>query len=279
MNDQDIERQWRAQSTETPRERTDAAIRAAARRELRRRPAWTRYAPLAAAASVGVIAILLVRQSPRDDLTRVAPIDAQVITEEAITEKSAAAGDTAMADDTAAPAAPVAPAPPPPSPAATPSPAAAPVPVPPASEARKAVPPAPAATELRRTEIQRRAATAADAAASADKAAPAAEDAAISAYANGDAEAALPVQLVELITADAAAVASVDPQDVEIVSWESVTWSDGSLGCGTRGEIAIQVLTPGYRVKVLAGGESLEYHTDQHQLVRLCRTIKAGGER
>lgn len=271
MSEQDIEQRWRAQSTETPGERIDTAIRAAARRNVRRRPAWSRYAPLAAAASVGVIAILLVRQSPHEDPTRVAPIDTQVVTEEAVTED--------VATPTAPPALPApSPAtfpaePPPPSPAeapaAAPPTAAAPAPAPPAvagdAAPTAAVPSterAQAATELR------------SAGSKAHVSAPAAvaADAAVSAYTNGEAQ-ALPARLVELITADAAAVADVDPQDVEIVSWEAVTWSDGSLGCRTRGEMAIQVLTPGYRVQVLAGGQPLVYHTDRRDLVRLCRTV------
>lgn len=291
MNEQDIERQWRAASTETPVERIDAAIRAAARRDVRRRPAWSRYAPLAAAASVGVIAILLVRQSPHEDLTREAPIDAQVMTEEALTE------------DVAAPAAPA--APPAPSPAE--APAAAPasagdsmesrrsasVEAPavaaqraaeaPAAVERKTAPPAPDTLPVptgipARAEAEQR-----GVASKARATAPAAADVdvtdrpspgAAGVYANGEAQ-ALPSRLLELIAADAAAVADVDPRDVEIVSSEAVTWSDGSLGCRARGEIAIQVLTPGYRVQVVAGGQPLVYHTDRRDLVRLCRTITA----
>jgi len=277
MSEHDVERRWRAQSTETPSERVDAAIRAAARRDLRRRPAWTRYAPLAAAASVGVIAILLVRQSPREDLTRVAPVDAQVMTEEALREENAAGVDSATSGTTGAPR----PAPAEAPPAATQSAAshadATPPAVPAAPAARKAAAPAPepppvareaAPVTQRSTEMRARipapAAVAAQASAVAD--------------ANGEAP-ALPARLIELITADAAAVAEVDPQDVRILGWQSVTWSDGSLGCRTPGELAIQVLTPGYRVQVLAGALALEYHTDAHDLVRLCRGGEARGTR
>lgn len=261
MSEQDIERQWRAASTETPGERIDAAIRAAARRNMQRRPAWSRYVPLAAAASVGVVAILLVRQSPHEDLTRVAPITAPVVTEESV------------AEDAVAPAVPDAPTAPAASQRAPASPAAA---------ERKTAPPVPDAFPARatpdagvaRAEAEQRSIAAmarapAPAAAAADSAEVAA-DATAGTHANGEAQ-LLPARLVELITADAAAVADVDPQDVEIVSWEAITWSDGSLGCRTRGEMAIQVLTPGYRVQVLAGGQSLVYHTDRRDLVRLCR--------
>lgn len=262
MNEQDIERHWRARSNEMPDERVDAAIRAAARRELRRRPAWMRYAPLAAAASVGVIAILLVRLSPQENLARVAP--------------------------PAQPAAPVTPAPVTPAPPSTPPTAApaeaprataapptsaAPAAAPPAAPTRKVAPsppPAPLAEAARAEAQQRSAELRARDSATAAMAAGAAD----SDYTNGD-SVALPARLVELITADAAAAAEVDPQEVEIVSWEPVTWSDGSLGCRTRGEVAIQVLTPGYRVQVLAAGEPLVYHTDREGLVRRCSTVRS----
>ena len=273
MNDQDIERLWRAQSTETPGERIDAVIRAAARRDLRRRPAWTRYAPLAAAASVGVIAILLVRQSPREDLTRVAPVGAPVVTEDALRDRTAAGDDSAASVPAATPRSAEAEAPP----AATQSAATQATAAPAAPAARKAAAPAPepppvareAAPGVQRsTEMRARipapAAVAAQASAVAD--------------ANGEAP-ALPARLIELITADAAAVAEVDPQDVRILEWQAVTWSDGSLGCRTPGELAIQVLTPGYRVQVLAGALALEYHTDAHDLVRLCHRGEARGTR
>jgi len=256
MNEQDIEQRWRAQSTEQPSGRVDAAIRAAARRELRRRPAWLRYAPLAAAASVGVIAILLVRQSPHEEPTRVAPIDVPTVPATSLTPLPPAAETPAVA----------------------PPPGAAPTVAPPARK----IAPTPPAAEPARAEAQQRSAETRQASAEqqARDSAPAAiaAGAADIAYTNGEAP-TLPARLVELITADAAAVAEVDPQDVEIVSWESVTWSDGSLGCRTRGEVAIQVLTPGYRVQVLAGGEPLVYHTDREGLVRLCSTVRSRAPR
>jgi len=262
MNDQDIERLWRAQSTETPGERIDAVIRAAARRDLRRRPYWTRYAPLAAAASVGVIAILLVRQSPREDLTRVAPVDAQVMTEEALGEPAAtqSAETEAAGAPAAAPAAPAA------------RKLAPPAPEPPMVARDSAASPAVPSTVQSASDRPSGAGTQRSAEMRARVPAPAAvkAQAAADAHANGETP-ALPERLIELITADAAAVAQIDPRDVRILQWESVTWSDGSLGCRTPGEMAIQVLTPGYRVQVLAGALALEYHTDARDLVRLCR--------
>ena len=75
--DQELARRWRRQSLEEPSSSTDARIRAAARdaiassapsgsREVRNRSRWTRFMPLAAAASVALLAVGLVRLIPRE---------------------------------------------------------------------------------------------------------------------------------------------------------------------------------------------------------------------
>ena len=75
--DQELARRWRRQSLEEPSSSTDARIRAAAReaiassapsgsREARNRSRWTRFMPLAAAASVALLAVGLVRLIPRE---------------------------------------------------------------------------------------------------------------------------------------------------------------------------------------------------------------------
>lgn len=77
--DDAVDQAWREASTEGPSPRIDAAILAAARAEITRKPAteaapsararrdwWTRWQPLAAAAAVAGLAFVLVQTIPRD---------------------------------------------------------------------------------------------------------------------------------------------------------------------------------------------------------------------
>jgi hypothetical protein len=65
----------------------------------------------------------------------------------------------------------------------------------------------------------------------------------------------------------------IEPEEVTIVAVEAVTWADGALGCRRPGELAIQVLTPGYRVDVDAAGKRLVYHTDMRAQIRVCERL------
>jgi hypothetical protein len=60
------------------------------------------------------------------------------------------------------------------------------------------------------------------------------------------------------------------PEDVQVVSAEPQVWSDASLGCPQPGQVYAQMLTPGYLVVVDAGGERLEFHTDEQGNVVRC---------
>jgi len=77
--DDAVDQAWREASTEGPSARIDAAILEAARAEVARKPAakaapisrgrrdwWTRWQPLAAAATVAGFAFILVQTIPRD---------------------------------------------------------------------------------------------------------------------------------------------------------------------------------------------------------------------
>ena len=77
--DEAVDQAWRDASTEGPSPRIDAAILAAARADISRKPAteaapsararrdwWTRWQPLAAAAAVAGLAFVLVQTIPRD---------------------------------------------------------------------------------------------------------------------------------------------------------------------------------------------------------------------
>ena len=54
-----------------------------------------------------------------------------------------------------------------------------------------------------------------------------------------------------------------DPADIAIVSAEPVEWPDSCLGVQVAGTMCLQVITPGYRVTLEAGGEQYVFHTDQ----------------
>jgi hypothetical protein len=67
--------------------------------------------------------------------------------------------------------------------------------------------------------------------------------------------------MLEQIRADAARRAGVALDLVKVLTVESVTWSDGSLGCPEPGMMYTQALVRGHRVRVDAAGTTLLYHT------------------
>lgn len=59
----------------------------------------------------------------------------------------------------------------------------------------------------------------------------------------------------------AAQAEGVQTDEVSLLDVNEVTWPDSGLGCGEPGVSYLQVLTPGYRVVVWAGGRRVIYHT------------------
>jgi hypothetical protein len=76
--------------------------------------------------------------------------------------------------------------------------------------------------------------------------------------------------MLEQVVADAASGAGVDPSDVRVVTAESVTWSDGSLGCPEPGMMYTQALVPGYRVVVEIDGGELHFHASESGDLAFC---------
>jgi hypothetical protein len=66
--------------------------------------------------------------------------------------------------------------------------------------------------------------------------------------------------MVHAAVADAARRARVEPAWVAVVLAEAVTWPDSSLGCPQPGRSSMQVLVPGYRIRLSIGQQQLEYH-------------------
>ena len=58
----------------------------------------------------------------------------------------------------------------------------------------------------------------------------------------------------------AAEDSGVPADEIEVVTAESVTWSDGSLGCPEPGMGYTQALVPGYRVVLDVAGDQVSYH-------------------
>jgi hypothetical protein len=77
-------------------------------------------------------------------------------------------------------------------------------------------------------------------------------------------------EVVRLAREDLAQRLGVAVDQIQLVSVEAVDWSDTSLGCPQPGMMYAQVITPGYRVILEAGGQRYEYHTDTGRFVVLC---------
>ncbi len=77
-------------------------------------------------------------------------------------------------------------------------------------------------------------------------------------------------RIVQVARADAAQRSGLPPAQLQLVSMESVTWADGSLGCPKPGMLYTQALVPGYRVKLRVGSQVWDYHAGERGGLVLC---------
>lgn len=87
------------------------------------------------------------------------------------------------------------------------------------------------------------------------------------AAAAGSPELALHIQAA---LTDAARRTGIDAAALKVTSAERVTWLDGSLGCPEPDLMYTQALVPGYRIRIKAGGETLDYHAGTRGAPQLC---------
>ena len=80
----------------------------------------------------------------------------------------------------------------------------------------------------------------------------------------------VPAALLAEIVADAALRSGVAEADIVVVRGESVTWSDGSLGCPQPGMNYTQALVPGYWVVLDADGTEYDYRASARGFFTLC---------
>ena len=76
--------------------------------------------------------------------------------------------------------------------------------------------------------------------------------------------------VTEAVFADAAQRTGVDRESLKVESAQSVTWADGSLGCPQPGMNYTMALVPGYRIRVRAGEQLLDYHAGERGHFVLC---------
>ena len=75
---------------------------------------------------------------------------------------------------------------------------------------------------------------------------------------------------IDAAVADAARRTGIAAASIKVEAAEAVTWSDGSLGCPQPGMTYTQALVPGYRIRVDAGGQRLEYHAGERGVPAYC---------
>ncbi len=80
----------------------------------------------------------------------------------------------------------------------------------------------------------------------------------------------VPRELLEQLTADVVTRSGVDAAAVRVVSAQTKTFPDGSLGCPQPGQQYTQALVDGYQVVLEAKGRSYDYRASQRGGFRLC---------
>jgi len=66
--------------------------------------------------------------------------------------------------------------------------------------------------------------------------------------------------MTEAVLADASKRTGIEVANLKIVESVAVTWRDGSLGCPQPGMTYTMALVPGYRIRIKAGEQVLNYH-------------------
>lgn len=67
-------------------------------------------------------------------------------------------------------------------------------------------------------------------------------------------------ELVALAKQDLALRLGKDPSAIELVLFRETVWRDSSLGCPQPGGMYLQVLTPGYLIRLKVGASVYSYH-------------------
>src|SRR5919106_2277575 len=87
----------------------------------------------------------------------------------------------------------------------------------------------------------------------------------------------VPAEIMADLLADAAGRTGEEPEAIEVVKAEAVTWNDGSLGCPEPGMSYTMALVDGYHVILAAADDELDYRVTEQGGFRLCESSRPGG--
>ncbi len=73
--------------------------------------------------------------------------------------------------------------------------------------------------------------------------------------------------IVDIAKKDLAQRLNISTEQVQLIKQEKVDWPDTSLGYPQEGMMYAQVITPGFRITLKAGGKLYEYHSDYKSVV------------
>ena len=76
--------------------------------------------------------------------------------------------------------------------------------------------------------------------------------------------------MFELAKQDLAKQINTDPASITLLAITPVEWNDSSLGCPKPDTNYMQVITPGYMMRLDVQGAVYEYHTDTRNIVVKC---------
>lgn len=58
----------------------------------------------------------------------------------------------------------------------------------------------------------------------------------------------------------------ISESDIEAESVDDVDFPDMALGAATKDEMSGQMITPGWRIRLKAAGQTIEYRANKHQV-------------
>jgi hypothetical protein len=77
------------------------------------------------------------------------------------------------------------------------------------------------------------------------------------------------------VLADASKRTGIEVAKLEVVESIAVTWPDGSLGCPEPGMNYTMALVPGYRIRIRADQQLLNYHASARGYWVFCPVVRA----